>query len=183
MIQTKPGNVVSHRLSSLAGKLGDEEYRHSYLAHRAKVSLASQIRALRGSRTQAKFGRDIGMPQSVVSRLEDENYGNVSLNTLIGIAQKLDIALVMQFVDYPTFLAFTDDQSERAMSPEPFDASAVDAFVQNGADHRFTGRVVQENQPSARGSFSASAYEISVRDRQLARFAANDSRASYSTRA
>ena len=146
MIQQGLRNVTSHRLPNLAVKLRNEEYRHSYLEHRIKASLACQIRALRGNRTQEEFGREIGMPQSVVSRLEDEEYGNTNLNTLIGIAQKLDIALLVQFTDYPTFLLFTDDQSDGAMAPPPFRASAVDALANTRDDDLSVGGAMQARQ-------------------------------------
>ena len=80
------------------------------MAHRLKASLADQIRDLRGNRSQKEFGALIGKPQSVVSRLEKEDYGKVTLQTLIDIATRLDIGLVVQFVDFSAFLRTADDR-------------------------------------------------------------------------
>jgi len=121
--------VSSHRIDRLAGELGHPAARHVYLSRHLKAFLANQIRSLRGDLSQKEFGKLLGKPQSVVSRLEDENYGKVSLQTLLDIAIKRDIALLIRFVDYPTFLKSTEDHSSRALSPEPYRQDAVDALV------------------------------------------------------
>jgi transcriptional regulator with XRE-family HTH domain len=90
------------------------------VAHHLKAFLADQIRGLRGDMSQAEFGRLIGKPQSVVSRLEDEAYGKVTLQTLLDIAEKLDIALVVRFADHATFLDATRDFSDNAVAPRAF---------------------------------------------------------------
>lgn len=82
--------------------------------------LADQIRALRGTMSQAEFGRRIGKPQSVVSRLENEDYGKLGLQTLIDVATRLDVAVVVRFVDYPDFLRMTSDFSNEAVAPRPY---------------------------------------------------------------
>ena len=87
------------------------------MAHRLKASLADQIRDLRGNRSQKEFGALIGKPQSVVSRLEKEDYGKVTLQTLIDIATRLDIGLVVQFVDFSTFLRTADDRPAAPSEP------------------------------------------------------------------
>ena len=98
----------------------DRGFRASYMAHSLRAYLADQIRALRGDMSQKAFGALIGKPQSVVSRLEDEDYGKVTLQTLLDIAAKLDIALVVQFTDFPTFETATADFSERAVAPRSY---------------------------------------------------------------
>ncbi len=108
------------RTERLAGQFKKEKFRKSYFARQLKVFLAAQIRALRGDRTQAQFGELIGKPQSVVARLERESYGKVNLQTLIDIATKLDIALVIRFVSFPTFLEWTKDYSATALAPQSY---------------------------------------------------------------
>jgi hypothetical protein len=117
-------NATSRRRAELAGSLPDREFRDSYMAHHLRAFLADQIRALRGEMSQQEFGRLIDKPQSVVSRLENEEYGKVSLQTLIDVATKLDIGLLVRFVDFPTFLSATSDLSERAVAPAPHDIDA-----------------------------------------------------------
>lgn len=100
------------------------DYRASYIASRVRLAIASQIRALREqfSGTQAEFSEKIGKPQSVVSRLENPDYGRMSVQTLTDIAEELDIALVVKFVSYDRFFTLLDDNqiSPEALRVEPF---------------------------------------------------------------
>lgn len=103
------------------------DYRASYIASRVRLAIASQIRALREqfSGTQAEFSEKIGKPQSVVSRLENPDYGRMSVQTLTDIAEELDIALVVKFVSYDRFFTLLDDNqiSPDALRVEPFAAT------------------------------------------------------------
>ena len=62
----------------------------------------------------------------MVSRLENEDYGKVSLQTLIDIAERLDIALVVRFTDFPTFVRSTEVAAVANFVPEGFDLRAID---------------------------------------------------------
>src|SRR5215813_2726671 len=102
------------RTSRLIKALGKSEFRHAYMARQLKAFLADQIRALRGDLTQSEFGNRIGKPQSVISRLEKQADRQISIQTLIDIARRLDIAVIIRFVDFPTFLRYTEDYSDEA---------------------------------------------------------------------
>jgi transcriptional regulator with XRE-family HTH domain len=105
----------------LASQLKNKRFRDSYLAQHLKVFLAAQIRALRGDMSQAEFGKLIDMPQSVVSRLENQSYGKVNVQTLLKIAIKLDVALIIRFVGFKTFLDWTKDHSLKALAPDSYE--------------------------------------------------------------
>ena len=117
------------RISKLASEMSDPRFRASYFVTRLKMFVADQIRALRGHRSQAEFGRMIGKPQSVVSRLENETYGQVALQTLIDIANKIDVALLIRFVDWPTFLRATSEFTMSTIAPRPYAEDAIEAFA------------------------------------------------------
>lgn len=121
-------NVLSLRISELASELADPDFRTSYSAAMLKMFLADQIRALRGDRSQTEFGQTIDKPQSVVSRLENEAYGRVTVQTLIDIASKMDIALLIRFVEWPTFLQATADFRNRG-APRPYQSKAIIEFA------------------------------------------------------
>jgi transcriptional regulator with XRE-family HTH domain len=72
-----------------------------------KGGIAYQIQALREKKgvTQAEFGRILGMPQTVISRLENTEYGSVNINTLLKVANALKIGLEVRFCNFEMILA------------------------------------------------------------------------------
>jgi len=101
-------------------QFANKDFRQSYVDTHTRGFLASQVRALRGGMSQKEFAKKLGTTQSVVSRYENPGYGSVTLNTLLAIAFKLDIALVVRFADYPDFLRVSTLVSEEALTPEEY---------------------------------------------------------------
>ena len=95
----------------------DKPYRDGYLQTHIRSGIAYQINALReqSGLTQTEFASLIGKPQSVVSRLENTEYGRVTVQTLLDVASALDVALLVRFVSYPEFLERTADMSPAAL--------------------------------------------------------------------
>ena len=114
--------VVSQSINGLDSR----EFRASYMAPGLRAYLADQIRALRGNRSQREFGRLIGKPQSVVSRLENEDYGKLTLQTL------LDIALVVRFAEFPTFLRKVAETSPDVMAPAAYSDGSAEGIARLG---------------------------------------------------
>ena len=113
----------------LARKCSNKKFRDSYMSQQLTAFLAIQIRSLRNTDSQAAFGKRIGKPQSVVARLEDEKYGNVNVRTLIDIAQKLDLGLIVRFVDFATFLKAAADYTDAAIKPAAYTQEAMDELL------------------------------------------------------
>jgi hypothetical protein len=135
--------VSSRRPRRLASKIKDERYRNGYVEAHNRRTLVQQMREFRGSESQTEFGRRLGISQQVVSRLEDPNYRGWSASTFFSIARKLGVAAIMRFVDFPTFIKYSNDLSEEAMHPRPYDQVAVDEFV---VEHeRATEKIVSGN--------------------------------------
>ena len=109
---------VSH-LAELAS-LESKGYRDAFLETDVKGGIAYQIQALREklSLSQKAFAEKIGKKQSVVSRLEDTEYGSVNVNTLLEIAKALDIGLQVRFCDYIDVL-------ERDISPTGMKVNSI----------------------------------------------------------
>jgi hypothetical protein len=129
MMEHELENVPSHRVTSLAKKLRSKKYRDSYLSSHIRMFLANQLSSLRGEMSQQEFGQLLGKPQPIVSRLQNPDYGKYSLQTLLEIASKLDVALLVRFVDYPTFLKITSDFSDEALRPASFDPEQLDRLA------------------------------------------------------
>src|SRR5438045_2363080 len=102
------GPANSPRLPNLAEKFHDKQYRDGYVAAHTRGVLARQMRNFRGDRSQAEYGAEIGKRQTVVSRLESPAYGSWTLRTMLQIARKENVAVLVRFVDFPTFLSVTD---------------------------------------------------------------------------
>jgi transcriptional regulator with XRE-family HTH domain len=96
-----------------------KDYRDSYLQARVRGGIAYQIHGLREKCdiSQTEFATKIGKKQSVVSRLENTEYGKVTVQTLLDIACSLDVALIVQFVSYPEFLSRASDMSKNRLQP------------------------------------------------------------------
>lgn len=107
----------------LVKKLSRPDYRHEYVAEGVKTWIARQIRALRDQRnwSQGDLGERMDKPQSAISRIEDPDYGKLSLQTLLEVARAYDVGLVVKFVDYPTFLRETKAMDSGSLTVPSFD--------------------------------------------------------------
>jgi len=84
--------------------LKDKEYRDAFVAEHIDTGVPFQIRALREQEgrkwTQKDLGIRAGMAQETISRLEDPNYGKLTLKTLKRIASAFDVALMVRFISF-----------------------------------------------------------------------------------
>jgi transcriptional regulator with XRE-family HTH domain len=90
-------------LSNLREKLDQSKrYRESWAASIVKRMLPLQIRVLRRERewSQADLAKKAELTQGVISRAENPNYGNLSVNTLVRIAAGFDCAFIGRFVPF-----------------------------------------------------------------------------------
>jgi transcriptional regulator with XRE-family HTH domain len=101
-------------------KFERKEYRDGYLETTVRAGIAYQIQALRAKDglSQSEFAELTDKKQSTVSRLEDTEYGRVSVQTLLDIAKAVGVAVVVRFVDYPTFLGFAGKMSTPELQPD-----------------------------------------------------------------
>lgn len=108
---------------NLFERLKRKAYRSAYVSEHVRTGVAYQIRALRDQRgwPQKKLAQEMNKPQSVVSRLEDPDYGKLSIQTLLEVADAFDVALLIQYVSYPDFLRRTRDVSGASMEADSFD--------------------------------------------------------------
>lgn len=114
-------NALLNKLTKFARK----EYRDGYMQTQVRGGIAYQIKALREKfgYSQTQFAETTGKKQSVISRLEDTEYGRVTVQTLLDIASSLNVALLVKFVSYPEFLNRNEDMSVAALQPETIDES------------------------------------------------------------
>lgn len=94
----EPSPTISVKLQ-LLNSLADDEYRKAFVQERVRSSVALQIRSLRDQRkmTQQQLGDAIGMAQTWVSKLENPDYGKMTVSTLLRLANEFDTDLEIKF--------------------------------------------------------------------------------------
>ncbi|MFZ0494081.1 MAG: helix-turn-helix transcriptional regulator [Methylocella sp.] len=125
--------MIANLSKRLFEKLKSKSYREAYVAEHVRTGIAYQIRALRTQRgwSQKKLAEEMGKPQSVVSRLEDPDYGKVSVQTVLDGAAAFDVALLVQYVSFPEFLRRTRDVSPEALRVDSFDERQLHPVTSN----------------------------------------------------
>jgi hypothetical protein len=107
-------------MSTLREEFQDSEYRRAYAESLANTIIATQIRLLRGSMTQAQFAELAGLKQSRISAMEDENYSAWSTTTLKRLAAAKDVVFLGRFVTFGELLDWSRRLSESSLRVTPF---------------------------------------------------------------
>jgi transcriptional regulator with XRE-family HTH domain len=98
-----PGTL--HR-EYLLGQLADKQYRDRFVDATIRNNVAAQIRGTRSAHgwSQKHLADLCDTRQSVISQLEDPDYGRHSLSSLRRLASAFDCALDVRFVPFSTLL-------------------------------------------------------------------------------
>lgn len=120
-------NATSQLDDKLIQELSEKQFRDAYMADQVRTGIAYQVRAMREQPernwTQIELGERMPKkkPQSAIARIEDPDYGRVSLTTLLELASAFDVAITVQFVEWDEFLERTRDVSPSALEKQSFD--------------------------------------------------------------
>jgi transcriptional regulator with XRE-family HTH domain len=113
----------------------DKDFRDAFVEENIKTGLALQIRALRekAQLSQPALAKMAGKTQSVISRLEDPNYGKFTIRTLLDLAQAFDVALLVKFVSFSKLVTEVKDLSPAALAVKPYneERSSAEEIVLN----------------------------------------------------
>lgn len=103
------------RLLEFWGKLRE---RQAFADTFVGPNVAAQIRANREARGwfQDHLAQKTGMKQTQISRLENPNYENFTLNTLRRLAEAFDVALMVRFVPFGDFADYLSTLSLESLS-------------------------------------------------------------------
>ena len=116
-------------------ELSDEESRNEFVRDQVRVRLALLIRTLREQEdrgwSQAELGKRMGKPQSVVSRIEDPDYGKLSLQTLFEVAEAFGLPLWVDIPEWDEWLRRSKDIQREKLYRQSFDADALIAKTES----------------------------------------------------
>ncbi len=109
--------------SDLWQKLRNKEYRSNFAALQLKRGVPFQIRALLKKRewTQEQLAESASLTQGVVSRAQNPDYGNLTINTISRIASGFDVGFVGQFVPFSRLVEWFENLSEESGNVETFE--------------------------------------------------------------
>lgn len=102
--------------------LANKDYRDAFVDESVKTGIAFQTRALRLNEgwSQKELGEKAGKPQNVISRIEDPDYGNFTIRTLLDLASAFDVALLVRFVSFGQLMQQLKDVSPEALAVPNF---------------------------------------------------------------
>ena len=94
--------MTTTRREQIVKNIEDKESRDYFVEEHISTSIPFQIRAIRESlsKTQKQLAKEMSTGQSVISQLENPDYGNFTLNTLKKIASIFDVALIVKFAPF-----------------------------------------------------------------------------------
>lgn len=111
-------------ISDLPNKLSrNRQYRAAFVASVLKRVVPMQIRVLRKQRgwAQADLAKQAALTQGAISRAEDPNYGNMTLNNIIKIASGFDVAFVAKFISFSELEKWFSQVSEETLCVPSFE--------------------------------------------------------------
>lgn len=99
-----------------------KEYRDAYVEEHINTGFTFQIKQMREERgwSQAELGKRAGMRQNAISRLEDEDYGSLSLKTALRLAAAFDVGLIFKFVPFSRLLKEYENLAPESLSCKSF---------------------------------------------------------------
>jgi transcriptional regulator with XRE-family HTH domain len=109
----------------LVNELKDPAYRHAFIEAHATDTVAFQLKRMREAKgwTQGELAVEAfgdAKLQSMVSRLENPDYGKYSVSTLVNLAKVFDVGLVVRFAPFSEVVDWDLNKSGPTLEPPPF---------------------------------------------------------------
>jgi len=133
---------------AFANDLADKEFRDEFVADQVRMRIALLIRALREQEdrnwSQAELGRQMGgKPQSVISRLEDPDYGKLSVQTLLETAAAFGLPLWIDMPEWEDWFRLIGDVPNAKTCRRSFDSNKLGAKARKAREAVNSGEITQ----------------------------------------
>ena len=117
--------------SEFLQELAEDDFRQAFIADQVRTNVAFQIKALRDQRgwTQKELAEKVDKPANSISRLENPDYGKLTLTTLVEMANAFDVALLVQFVEHDDWLNRMEDVAPSALRKRSFNLARLLALA------------------------------------------------------
>src|SRR5258707_1306078 len=115
-------------------QISEKEMRDEFVADTIRTRIALLIRALREQEerqwSQKQLGDKLDKPQSVVSRLEDPDYGKLTLQTLFEVAAAFDLPLLVDIPEWEDWFHRIEDVEASRLRRNSFSANRLIGLAQ-----------------------------------------------------
>jgi transcriptional regulator with XRE-family HTH domain len=103
-------------------KLFNKEYREAFVDDNVTLGIPIQIKYLREDRglTQASLAKKMQTTQAAISRLEDPDYGRLTVKSLLKLSTVFDVGLVVKFVPFSKFMEEYKNKSPAGLRVKSF---------------------------------------------------------------